>query len=68
MAGRQLHDLDHRAGRKRPAGLGADREIEGLVNSVDLTQSPPTLSVNGQNHTLNQITRAVTLKLTSTRT
>jgi len=34
-------------------------EIEGLVDSVDLTQSPPTLSVNGQNYTLNQITRAV---------
>jgi len=34
-------------------------EIEGTVDSVDLTQSPPTLSVNGQNYTLNQITRAV---------
>jgi flagellar basal-body rod modification protein FlgD len=34
-------------------------EIEGTVDSVDLTQSPPTLSVNGQNYTLNQITRAL---------
>jgi flagellar basal-body rod modification protein FlgD len=34
-------------------------EIEGVVDSVDLTQSPPTLSINGQSYTLNQITRAV---------
>ena len=34
-------------------------EVQGTVDSVDLTQSPPTLSVNGQNYTLNQITRVV---------
>jgi flagellar basal-body rod modification protein FlgD len=27
----------------------------GVVNSVDLTQTPPVLSVNGQNYTINQI-------------
>jgi flagellar basal-body rod modification protein FlgD len=26
-----------------------------VVDSVDLTQSPPLLSINGQNYTVNQI-------------
>jgi flagellar basal-body rod modification protein FlgD len=30
-------------------------EIQGLVTSVDLTQSPPLLSIGGQNFTVNQI-------------
>lgn len=30
-------------------------QIQGMVNSVDLTQSPPLLSINGQNYTVNQI-------------
>ena len=30
-------------------------QIQGVVNSVDLTQSPPLLSINGQNYTVNQI-------------
>lgn len=29
--------------------------IQGVVNSVDLTQSPPLLSINGQNYTVSQI-------------
>jgi flagellar basal-body rod modification protein FlgD len=29
--------------------------VTGVVNSVDLTQSPPLLSIGGQNYTLNQI-------------
>jgi flagellar basal-body rod modification protein FlgD len=29
--------------------------VTGVVNSVDLTQTPPVLSVNGQNFTVNQI-------------
>ena len=29
--------------------------VTGMVNSVDLTQSPPVLSIGGQNYTLNQI-------------
>jgi len=29
--------------------------IEGTVNSVDLTQSPPLLSIGGQTYTVNQI-------------
>jgi flagellar basal-body rod modification protein FlgD len=30
-------------------------QIEGIVNSVDLTQSPPLLSIGGQTFTVNQI-------------
>jgi flagellar basal-body rod modification protein FlgD len=30
-------------------------QIKGVVNSVDLTQSPPLLSINGQTYTVNQI-------------
>jgi flagellar basal-body rod modification protein FlgD len=29
--------------------------VTGMVSSVDLTQSPPVLSIGGQNYTLNQI-------------
>ncbi len=29
--------------------------VTGIVNSVDLTRTPPVLSVNGQNFTVNQI-------------
>jgi flagellar basal-body rod modification protein FlgD len=34
-------------------------QIQGLVNSVDLTQTPPLLSINGQTYTVNQIKRIV---------
>ena len=30
-------------------------QVEGVVNSVDLTQSPPLLSIGGQTFTVNQI-------------
>ena len=30
-------------------------QIQGVVDSVDLTQSPPLLSISGQNYTVNQI-------------
>ena len=29
--------------------------IQGVVSSVDLTQSPPLLSIGGQTYTVNQI-------------
>jgi flagellar basal-body rod modification protein FlgD len=35
--------------------VGVSTQIQGLVNSVDLTQSPPLLSINGQTYTVNQI-------------
>jgi flagellar basal-body rod modification protein FlgD len=34
-------------------------EIEGVVDSVDLTKSPPELSVGGQNFTVDKIKRVV---------
>ena len=35
--------------------VGVSTQIQGLVVSVDLTQSPPLLSINGQNYTVDQI-------------
>ncbi len=34
-------------------------EIDGVVDSVDLTQTPPLLSIGGQNFTLDKIKRVV---------
>ena len=34
-------------------------EVQGVVDSVDLTQNPPVLSIGGQNFTINQIKRIV---------
>jgi flagellar basal-body rod modification protein FlgD len=34
-------------------------QVTGVVDSVDLTQNPPLLSVGGQNFTLNQILRVI---------
>ena len=34
-------------------------EIQGKVDSADLTQNPPVLSINGQNYTLNQVKQIV---------
>src|SRR5215470_9848616 len=34
-------------------------EIQGVVSSVDLTQTPPLLSIDGQTFTVNQIKRIV---------
>jgi flagellar basal-body rod modification protein FlgD len=35
--------------------VAVSTQIQGIVNSVDLTQSPPLLSINGQTYTVNQI-------------
>jgi flagellar basal-body rod modification protein FlgD len=35
--------------------VGITTQVEGVVNSVDLTQSPPLLSIDGQTYTVNQI-------------
>lgn len=37
--------------------VGVNTEVEGLVEGVDLTQSPPVLTVGGQNYTLDKIKR-----------
>jgi flagellar basal-body rod modification protein FlgD len=40
-----------------PSGkpVAVSTRIQGVVNSVDLTQSPPLLSINGQTYTVSQI-------------
>src|SRR6266550_5145081 len=35
--------------------VAVSTQIQSVVDSVDLTQSPPLLSINGQNYTVNQI-------------
>jgi flagellar basal-body rod modification protein FlgD len=37
--------------------VGVSTEVSGVVDSVDMTQDPPILSVGGQNFTLDQIKR-----------
>ena len=39
--------------------VAVSTRIQGVVSSVDLTQSPPLLSINGQNYTVTQI-KAIT--------
>jgi flagellar basal-body rod modification protein FlgD len=39
--------------------VAVSTQIQGVVNSVDLTQSPPLLTINGQTYTVNQI-RSIT--------
>jgi flagellar basal-body rod modification protein FlgD len=34
-------------------------EVQATVDSVDLTQSPPVMSINGQNYTLDKIKRVI---------
>ncbi|MGC1693781.1 MAG: flagellar hook capping FlgD N-terminal domain-containing protein [Pseudolabrys sp.] len=34
-------------------------QVEGKVNSVDLTQTPPVLSIGGQNYTINDIQQII---------
>jgi flagellar basal-body rod modification protein FlgD len=37
--------------------VGVTTEVQGVVSSVDLTQSPPLLTIGGQTYTVNQIRR-----------
>lgn len=39
--------------------VGVATEVEGVVESVDLTASPPTLSIGGETFTLDKIKRVV---------
>jgi flagellar basal-body rod modification protein FlgD len=45
--------------------VGISTEVQAVVDSVDLTQDPPTLSVNGQNYTMDKIKRIVRPTTTS---
>ncbi|MGD9920112.1 MAG: flagellar hook assembly protein FlgD [Pseudorhodoplanes sp.] len=40
-------------------GVAVSTEIQGVVDSVDLSKSPPTLSVNNTDHALDKIKRVV---------
>jgi flagellar basal-body rod modification protein FlgD len=62
-AGKQLPDGTYKmtvtavdAGNQ-PVAIAS--EVQGKVDSVDLTQNPPILSINGDSFTLNQIKRIV---------
>jgi flagellar basal-body rod modification protein FlgD len=35
--------------------VAVSTQLQGVVDSVDLTQSPPLLSIGGQNYTVNQV-------------
>jgi flagellar basal-body rod modification protein FlgD len=35
--------------------VGVTTDIQGVVSSADLTQSPPLLTINGQTYTVSQI-------------
>jgi flagellar basal-body rod modification protein FlgD len=39
--------------------VAVSTEVQAVVDSVDLTQSPPVMSINGQNYTLDKIKRVV---------
>jgi flagellar basal-body rod modification protein FlgD len=47
------------------ANVAISTEVQGVVDSVDLTASPPLLSIGGQNYTTNQIKRIVRAGATS---
>jgi flagellar basal-body rod modification protein FlgD len=42
---------------KQPVAVST--QIEGVVDSVDLTQNPPTLSINGQSYAISQIQQVI---------
>ena len=39
--------------------VGISTEVQAIVDSVDLTQNPPLLSINGQNYSMDKIKRIV---------
>jgi flagellar basal-body rod modification protein FlgD len=39
--------------------VSAPSEVQGVVDSVDLTKTPPVLSIGGQNFTLDKVKRVV---------
>ena len=40
-------------------GVSVPTEIDATVDSADLTQTPPVLSIAGQNYTLDKIKRVI---------
>jgi flagellar basal-body rod modification protein FlgD len=41
------------------AAVAVSTEVQGTIDSVDLTASPPLLSIGGQSYTVSQIKRVV---------
>jgi flagellar basal-body rod modification protein FlgD len=39
--------------------VGISTQVEAVVDSVDLTQTPPLLSINGQNYTMDKVKQIV---------
>ena len=39
--------------------VGLSTQVQGVVSSVDLTQTPPLLSIGDQTYTVDQIRRIV---------
>jgi flagellar basal-body rod modification protein FlgD len=58
VAGRHLHLDRHRQGQLGN-NVAISTEVQGIVDSVDLTASPPLLSIGGQNYTTDKIKRVV---------
>jgi flagellar basal-body rod modification protein FlgD len=50
------------------ANVAISTEVDGVVDSVDLTASPPLLSIGGQNYTTDQIKRVVRASTTTPTT
>ena len=59
MAGRGLQNQRDCQGRERPKSVAVSTEVQGIVDSVDLTQDPPILSIGGQTFTLDKIKRVL---------
>jgi len=49
--------IDAQDASRQPVAVST--EVEGLVDSADLTQSPPVLSIAGQNYTVDKVKRVV---------
>jgi len=45
--------------------VGIAAQVQGTVNSVDLTQSPPLLSIDGETYTMSQVKSIVATSTTS---
>ena len=62
MAGWHLHHDRHRQGCSGNS-VAISTEVQGIVDSVDLSASPPLLSIGGQSYTTDKIKRVVRYRL-----
>jgi flagellar basal-body rod modification protein FlgD len=54
-SGRNKYTLTATATNGSGNSVGVSTQIQGVVSSVDLTQSPPLLMIDGQSYTVNQV-------------